>query len=588
MGGGGTKIQEEEKKIENKEEKKILLKEEKKIIEPEIEKQFEDSMVIEKEKEDYLLKKGKSSTCQIIKDKENVCSGFFCKIPFGEKEIKCLITSNIILNEESIKLGNKIKYIYKDKEKILEINFKRFIRFNKELKYILIEILNEDKIEDFFEVENNNINYNNINKVHEEYKNKQISIIQNKGYKIFNGYLKTIKTKYIYHTVTTYKNSSGYPILKLDDFKVIGFHFQYNEKINFNLGIFIYNIIEDISHFNNSIICEHYIKKNNDHYYNEEIQIINHNNNNQYELNECILFLNNKIIPFNWNYEFEKFGKNIIIIKSNKLLTNISRIFFDCSSLTHLNFSTFNTNNVNDMSEIFSGCLSLISLNVYNIKTDNVTNMKNMFFNCSSLTSLNLSNFNTNNVTNMSDMFYNCSSLTNLTISNFNTEKVNLMRNMFFGCSSLTSLNLSNFNTNNVNNMENMFCNCSSLTSLNLSNFNTNNVWMMSGMFKNCSSLKSLNLSSFNTINVKDMSNMFCNCSSLVDLNLSNFNTQNVWMMNSMFFNCSKLTSLNLNGFNCIKLTYRDTIFHNINHKCKLICNDDKILSVFKKNISKN
>ena len=66
MGGGGTKIQEEEKKIENKEEKKILLKEEKKIIEPEIEKQFEDSMVIEKEKEDYLLKKGKSSTCQIM------------------------------------------------------------------------------------------------------------------------------------------------------------------------------------------------------------------------------------------------------------------------------------------------------------------------------------------------------------------------------------------------------------------------------------------------------------------------------------------------------------------------------------------
>jgi hypothetical protein len=58
--------------------------------------------------------------------------------------------------------------------------------------------------------------------------------------------------------------------------------------------------------------------------------------------------------------------------------------------------------------------------------------------------------------------------------------------------------------------------------------------------------------------------------------------------MNSMFFNCSKLTSLNLNGFNCIKLTYRDTIFQNINKKCKLICSDDKILNVFKKNISKN
>ena len=37
-----------------------------------------------------------------------------------------------------------------------------------------------------------------------------------------------------------------------------------------------------------------------------------------------------------------------------------------------------------------------------------------MFYNCSSLTYLNLSNFNTNNVNNMSYMFYNCSSLTSL------------------------------------------------------------------------------------------------------------------------------------------------------------------------------
>ena len=37
-----------------------------------------------------------------------------------------------------------------------------------------------------------------------------------------------------------------------------------------------------------------------------------------------------------------------------------------------------------------------------------------MFSECSSLTSLNLSNFNTNNVEDMSEMFYGCSSLTSL------------------------------------------------------------------------------------------------------------------------------------------------------------------------------
>ncbi len=44
--------------------------------------------------------------------------------------------------------------------------------------------------------------------------------------------------------------------------------------------------------------------------------------------------------------------------------------------------------------------------------------MSFMFYECSSLTSLNLSNFNTNKVNNMSYMFYNCSSLTFFNIKN--------------------------------------------------------------------------------------------------------------------------------------------------------------------------
>ena len=45
-----------------------------------------------------------------------------------------------------------------------------------------------------------------------------------------------------------------------------------------------------------------------------------------------------------------------------------------------------------------------------------------MFFGCTSITNINLSNFNTNNVTNMSDMFFECSPLTNINLSNFNTN----------------------------------------------------------------------------------------------------------------------------------------------------------------------
>ena len=57
--------------------------------------------------------------------------------------------------------------------------------------------------------------------------------------------------------------------------------------------------------------------------------------------------------------------------------------------------------------------------------------MSSMFYKCSSLTSLNLSNFNTNNVKYMNHMFSNCSSLTSLNLSNFNTNNVNNKWEMF-------------------------------------------------------------------------------------------------------------------------------------------------------------
>ena len=100
--------------------------------------------------------------------------------------------------------------------------------------------------------------------------------------------------------------------------------------------------------------------------------------------------------------------------------------------------------------------------------------MSNMFDECSSLTFLNLSNFNTENVTNMSNMFARCKSLLNLTVTNFNTENVNDMNYMFNECSSLTNLDLTSFHTQNVKEMKFIFGDCKSLAHLNLSNFEIN------------------------------------------------------------------------------------------------------------------
>ena len=124
-----------------------------------------------------------------------------------------------------------------------------------------------------------------------------------------------------------------------------------------------------------------------------------------------------------------------------------------------------------------------------NFNTSKVTNMSNMFYNCSSLSGLDMNNFNTSKVTNMSRMFSGCIALTSLDLNSFNTSKVTDMSNMFDDCIFLMSLDLSSFNTSNVTDMSDMFAGCRTLTNLDVSNFNTSNVTNMSAMFWDCSSL---------------------------------------------------------------------------------------------------
>ena len=198
----------------------------------------------------------------------------------------------------------------------------------------------------------------------------------------------------------------------------------------------------------------------------------------------------------------------------------------------------------------FYGMSNLTSITgIGNLKTDNVKNMRHMFYNCSSLTSLDVSSFNTANVTEMQYMFWGCSKLTSLDVSNFNTANVTVMSNMFNGCSKLASLDLSNFNTAKVIDMSSMFYNCYALTSLDLSNFNTAKVNYMSSMFYNCSALTSLDLSSFNTANVTVMDYMFNGCSKLTSLDLSSFtfpSPSSTSGTSSLLRGCSSLETLTI------------------------------------------
>ena len=159
------------------------------------------------------------------------------------------------------------------------------------------------------------------------------------------------------------------------------------------------------------------------------------------ELNES----NTTLIIDGAKYPFKKFFKpkkrgiyTIKLIFGNKL-TNCANMFYNCGKIFDIDLSNFKTQNVTDMKRMFYECSSLTSINFSSsFNTEKVVNMQYMFFKCKELKSLDLKSFNTNNVTDMSYMFNWCSSLTSLDLSSFKAAKADT-EDMFYGCKNLVN-----------------------------------------------------------------------------------------------------------------------------------------------------
>jgi len=315
----------------------------------------------------------------------------------------------------------------------------------------------------------NNIN-EIINKL-EEIKENML-IYYNKSDKIINN-----RNNINYKKLENIKEFNNYNNKIIKDIKLIINDNDINNK--FKNIIDIYNKIN-----NNNIIIGEIDIKNDD--INKDIRIINsfeeykrewkikdkeddYKYENEKEIKEnCKIKINNEIIPFNYFYKFNKIGKYKIEYSFHSNLTKTNHMFCLCKSLTNIDLSNFNSQNVTNMCGMFCGCGSLTNINLSNFNTQNVTNMSAIFGGCKSLTNINLSNFNTQNVTNMSCLFLKCGSLTNIDLSNFNTQNATNMNSMFYECKSLTNIDLSNFNTQNVTDMSAMFCGCGSLQKQNV------------------------------------------------------------------------------------------------------------------------
>ena len=112
---------------------------------------------------------------------------------------------------------------------------------------------------------------------------------------------------------------------------------------------------------------------------------------NEEEIKKCKIIVDDKIIPFSYYHIFDKIGKYQIKYSFPEDLTKTSSMLYGCDSLTPIDLSNFNTQNVTSMIGMFSGCSSLTTINLSNFSIQNVNYMSAMFSGCSSLTKIDLS-----------------------------------------------------------------------------------------------------------------------------------------------------------------------------------------------------
>ena len=100
---------------------------------------------------------------------------------------------------------------------------------------------------------------------------------------------------------------------------------------------------------------------------------------NEEEITKCEIEIDGIKIPFSYSYKFNTIGKHIIKYSFKKNLINMDYMFYNCSSLTSLNFSCLNTKNVASMFNIFHKCSSLSFINLSNFNSKSLQNMKEIF-----------------------------------------------------------------------------------------------------------------------------------------------------------------------------------------------------------------
>ena len=220
-------------------------------------------------------------TLKIIEQmRKNICkikigneqgTGFFCKIPFPNKEnmLPVFITNNHIINKKILFKDNQIITIkIKEDQDYKNINLNNRIKYaNEEYDITIIQIKEKDDINNYMELDDVIINDIIENKnENADYQDETLYVIQypegklSVSYGLLNNIYEDKKYNFI-HSCSTKRGSSGSPILNINN-KIIGIHKEGTDK-KFNIGTFLNYPIKDFINNQKNNIEKSIIKPDN-------------------------------------------------------------------------------------------------------------------------------------------------------------------------------------------------------------------------------------------------------------------------------------------------------------------------------------
>jgi len=204
---------------------------------------------------EIIISQMQKSICKIYMDNGAKGTGFFCRVPYPDKNhyINCLVTNNHVIDEPNLDKNKSIELSINNSkiEKMIKIGNRR-VYTNKLYDTTIIEIFEEkDDIKDFLDIDfdlNGEILKN-------QYTNKSIYILQypkNEKVSVSYGIIKNIDLSNNYdilHLCSTDIGSSGSPIFNMLNNKIIGIHKGASNTKQFNKGTLLFFPLKEFLEF---------------------------------------------------------------------------------------------------------------------------------------------------------------------------------------------------------------------------------------------------------------------------------------------------------------------------------------------------